>query len=321
MPAGRLAEKFGAKWVIGIGVLFSGLLTLATPVCADLGLVYFILCRLFIGLFHATILSSCYTLFSVWIPENEKVRAVCWINVAFEIGGMTTLFLSGLICSNKNLGWEYAFYLYSIVAFVWFIPYCFLVFSDPALNKRVTNYERKKLEQSKTIENSKDDFSKKYVKVMPKLDYKKILTSGPVWASCCAKFTSNFGYYLLALKMASYLKEVFNVPLAQNGLLSASQYLGVLTSKLICLRLSDYLQKKNLMSLTKLRKTFQFFSMVIPSICFFLITVKGDNQNIVTLLIFIGMFGHGLQCGGDAPIVSEFAPALSGSIFGFSNVS
>lgn len=66
---------------------------------------------------------------------------------------------------------------------------------------------------------------------------------------------------------------------------------GVLTSKLICLRLSDYLQKKNLMSLTNLRKTFQFFSMIIPAICFLIIPIKGDNQNIVTALIFVGMFG------------------------------
>ena len=28
------------------------------------------------------------------------------------------------------------------------------------------------------------------------------------------------------------------------------------------------------------------------------------------------MFGQGLQCGGDAPIVNEFARDLSGSIFG-----
>lgn len=29
---------------------------------------------------------------------------------------------------------------------------------------------------------------------------------------------------------------------------------------------------------------------------------------------------HGLQCGGDAPIVSEFARDLSGSIFGLTNM-
>lgn len=227
MPAGRLAEKFGSKYVIGCGVFFSGILTLLTPLCADLGLVYFIICRLLIGMFHATVLSSCYTLFSVWIPEKEKVRAVCWINIAFEIGGMSTLYLSGVISSNKDLGWTYTFYLFSIVAFVWFIPYCFLVYSEPSQNPRLSNYEKKLLEQSKTIENSKNDFSKNYVKVPPKICYKKIFTSGPVWASCIAKFTSNFGYYLLALKMSSFLKEVFNVPLAQNGLLSASQYLGI----------------------------------------------------------------------------------------------
>lgn len=91
--------------------------------------------------------------------------------------------------------------------------------------------------------------------------------------------------------MSSFLKEVYNVPLAQNGLLSSAQYGGVLLSKLMCLKLAGYLQKKNLMSLTNLRKTFQFFSMSIPAVCFLLIPLKGDNQNIVTALIFVAMFG------------------------------
>lgn len=120
--------------------------------------------------------------------------------------------------------------------------------------------------------------------------------------------------------MSSFLKEVYNVPLAQNGFLSGAQYGGVLLSKLICLKLAGYLQKKNLMSLTNLRKTFQFFSMATPAICFLCVPLIGDNQNIVTALIFIGMFGHGLQCGGDAPIVSEAFPGLSGSIFGLTNM-
>lgn len=248
-------------------------------------------------MFHATILSTCYTIFNVWIPEKEKVRAITWVNIAFEIGGMLTLYLSGLICSTESLGWSYCFYFLSSVAFLWFIPFCFLVYSTPAENPRLSNYERKLLEQSKAVEQSKDDFSKKWVKVPPKFSLKKILTSGPVWASCIAKFTSNFGYYLLALKMSSYLKEVFDVPLAQNGLLSASPYLGVMTSKIICLKLARYLQKKELMSLTNLRKCFQFFSMIIPAICFLIIPIMGTslNQNSVTLLIFISMFGHGLQ--------------------------
>ena len=178
LPAGRMAEKFGSKWVIGSGVLVSGVLTLLTPLCADLGLVWFIICRFSMGIFHATILSSCYTLFNAWVPEKNKVNAITWVNVAFEVGGMLTLFLSGLISSEPKLGWEYCFYLYSIVAFVWFVPYFFLVYSDPSQNPRVTNYERKQLEQSKTIQQSKEDFSTKLVRVQPKLSYKKIFTSG-----------------------------------------------------------------------------------------------------------------------------------------------
>jgi ACS family sodium-dependent inorganic phosphate cotransporter-like MFS transporter 5 len=49
---GALAERFGAKWVFGCGILVSGILTLLTPIAAKthVGLLIFI--RILIGIFE-----------------------------------------------------------------------------------------------------------------------------------------------------------------------------------------------------------------------------------------------------------------------------
>lgn len=49
---GTLAERFGAKWIFGIGLLMSAILTLLTPIAArtHVGLLIFI--RILIGIFE-----------------------------------------------------------------------------------------------------------------------------------------------------------------------------------------------------------------------------------------------------------------------------
>lgn len=92
------------------------------------------------------------------------------------------------------------------------------------------------------------------------------------------------------------------MPIKENGLYSAAPFLGILLSKMLCLKLSDILINLNIMSLTNVRKLFQSVSMFTPTICLFLLTVKNDDRDLDILLIFLAMFGSGMICAGDAPI-------------------
>lgn len=57
LPAGRLSEILGAKHVLGFGTLISGILSLFTPMLLDLSPYALMVGRIFIGIFHATVLS------------------------------------------------------------------------------------------------------------------------------------------------------------------------------------------------------------------------------------------------------------------------
>ena len=54
IPGGYLAEKYGGKWLFGIGVLVTAILTLLTPVAANAGVSAFIAVRVLMGLGEVT---------------------------------------------------------------------------------------------------------------------------------------------------------------------------------------------------------------------------------------------------------------------------
>lgn len=51
---GRLAERFGAKWVFGGSIFLAGVLTLLTPMAAKYDVALLIVIRLLIGAFEVT---------------------------------------------------------------------------------------------------------------------------------------------------------------------------------------------------------------------------------------------------------------------------
>ena len=63
-----------------------------------------------------------------------------------------------------------------------------------------------------------------------------------------------FGYYVITIKLPEYLSEIFHVSIKENGLYSAAPFVGILISKLICLKLSEMIIGWHVMTLTNVRK-------------------------------------------------------------------
>ena len=93
----------------------------------DLGAVPFMITRLLVGVLHASTICCSYTLFGDWLSKEKRQCATTWLNIGFEFGGFISFFLTGYLSSIDFLGWRYAFYLFSIPAFLWFVPFHFMV--------------------------------------------------------------------------------------------------------------------------------------------------------------------------------------------------
>ena len=55
------------------------------------------------------------------------------------------------------------------------------------------------------------------------------------------------------------------------------------------------------------------------AICLLLVPVVGCNRSAAVALLLVGMFIYGFITGGEYGVISEYAPAFAGTVFGVAN--
>ncbi|CAL8367817.1 unnamed protein product [Gadus morhua 'NCC'] len=68
VPGGYLASRYGAKWLMGLGILSTVIFTLLTPLAADLGAGYLIAVRVLEGIGEGVTYPSMYAMWAAWAP-------------------------------------------------------------------------------------------------------------------------------------------------------------------------------------------------------------------------------------------------------------
>ena len=80
IPGGYLASRFGARFIFGIAMIISGLVTIIMPWGASLhyGVLWFF--RLIVGLAHGVIWPSMTVIMAHWAPPSERGKLVGFMN-------------------------------------------------------------------------------------------------------------------------------------------------------------------------------------------------------------------------------------------------
>jgi len=106
-PGGRLADRFGPRWVITMGVIWWGVFTSLT---ALIGV------RFALGLGEAVVYPASNRLVANWIPTNERGIANGLIFAGVGMGaGITPPLITFIML---NWGWRWAFYISALIGLV-----------------------------------------------------------------------------------------------------------------------------------------------------------------------------------------------------------
>ena len=132
---GRLADRFGGKIVLGVGVLLWSLFTVLTPSAALAGFGILLAARVAMGMGEALTFPSIYSIYGRWIPLQERSRAVGLTNSGIPLGTIFALVATPYIV--ERLGWEWAFYLFGAVGVLWFVAWQRLVTAEPSQHPRM----------------------------------------------------------------------------------------------------------------------------------------------------------------------------------------
>lgn len=216
LPGGRLAEVIGARKVFGGGMMFASLLTLLLPVACHINVITVTILRGVMGFFLGATWPAIPPMAAKWIPPMERSKFIANM-MASSLGAAITMPICGLLISVW--GWPSVFYVTGAVGLVWSIFWFFLIYDSPATHPRISPNERHYIETkiAEAVGNSQKP---------TRVPWMNILTSMPVWAIIITHACSVFGYFVVVNQLPTYLKEVFNLNIKKNGLLSSLPYLG-----------------------------------------------------------------------------------------------
>ena len=242
VPAGRLSELFGGKWIVAIGLIASGLINLITPSIV-FSVPVLITSRVILGLIQGGILPACFTLIITWLPRDRRSLGFGLVNVGGNLGAVFAAAFTGYISQEYN--WSYSFYLIGGLTIIWTL--CVWIpgvsncpdelspeeskeivphrrssslassksrtFSEASSTSLSSSLQSKSPLKSTSSDNASLDMEEvsKDKSCNSRVPWLAIFTNPVVLAAACARFTGTFGYLTLQTKLPAYLVDMLHV--------------------------------------------------------------------------------------------------------------
>jgi len=304
---GRLADRFGGKLILGLGVLIWSVFTIITPAAAFMGLSALFLARIGMGLGEAVTFPSVYSLITRWFPTDEKSKAIALNASGIPIGTVFALIVTPLIV--LHLGWEWAFYLFGAVGIVWYIAWQRLVTTLPQNHRGISSAELAHLESNAPASGTAAE--------SPSI--REFLKNKPLWAIIVAHFCNNWTLYVILSWLPKYVNEGLGVSFAAVGLVSMLPHV----TSFFCLNIAGSLADRMIrqgMDVTYVRKLMQTIAFGGLAICLFLITTV-DNVWAAIGILCLGKVFSAAGVGGHSVNHMDIGPRYAGSLMGITNTA
>jgi len=301
---GFLADRFGGKVVLGLGVLIWSFFTIATPWAAFSGMIGLLAARIGMGLGEAVTFPSVYSLITRWFPVHERAKAVAFNASGIPIGTVFALVVTPIIVSE--LGWEWAFYLFGLVGVVWYAAWHLVVTNTPAEHPRIAAAEMQFIAANAPATGT--------VETPP---MRQFLRNKALWAIIVAHFCNNWTLYVILSWLPKFVNDGLGVAFASVGLIAMLPHLTSFLCLNIAGNIADRLIQRGL-SVTFVRKLMQSIGFGGLAICLLLITTVDDVWSAIGLLCLGKLFGAA-GIGGHSVNHMDIGPRYAGTLMGITN--
>lgn len=306
IPGGLVADKFGGKHTLGIGILSTAIFTIVTPVVVEtFGATGLVVLRCLMGLGEGTTFPALNVLIAQWAPPHERSKIATVAMAGCQIGTIVGNLLTGVMIKNSSMGWPVVFYFYGGVSIVWFVAWCILCYSHPEDHPFITEKEKKYLHETMK------EHTHRVAKLPP---WRDMLMSVPLWALLAAKFGIDCGYHTMVTDLPLYMSNVLKFPVQSNGFYTALFYVFMWLASVSSSWLADWVVKTDRMSRTNTRKACTTVATVIPAIFFVTGSYAGCDKILTVILFTVGMGFMGFMYPGMMVNGLDLSPNYSGTL-------
>lgn len=225
--AGRLADRFGAYRIIGIGIFWWSLLTalltlISTTIAMAFGLI--IALRLLLGLGEAVIYPAGNRLVANWIPPHERglANGLIFAGVGFGAGIAPPL-VSFIMASH---GWRAAFWASAAIGLIVLVVWIFLARERPADHATITIEERNFI-QTSIADHAR---SRSGITGEPILGWGQILRNRQVLLLTLSYFCFGYVAFIFFTWFFNYLSVVRGLDLKSSGMYGMLPFIAMALS-------------------------------------------------------------------------------------------
>ncbi|XP_015524838.1 putative inorganic phosphate cotransporter isoform X1 [Neodiprion lecontei] len=322
VPAGLIAQRFGARKLLAIAVFICGGISLLIPAAARYGgWIFVCFCRVLMGLCQGCVLPSLHTLLSKWAPPEERGRLGSFVYAGHQFGTLVALPISGFL-AGSSAGWPSVFYLWGTVTIAWSIWWFFYGADSPANHPSISSEERQYIELSLRTSDCQDQLPESDPTTTKVLStpWKAIFTSQPMWALLVVHCAQTWGFWMLLTEIPTYLHAILDFNIKENGLISALPYLVMWILSFPTSYISDWTLKRGWVSTGKSRKICNTIGHWIPAIALIALGYVDKSQTVlaVAILVIAVAFNVGTLCGYQVNHM-DLSPNFAGTLMGMTN--
>ncbi|HEY2663199.1 MAG TPA: MFS transporter, partial [Candidatus Binataceae bacterium] len=212
LAGGWVADRFGGKRVLAVGVATWSIATVLTPpATASLGLLLAV--RALLGIGEGVNFPAIHSLAAKWTKTSERARAVALNFTGVHLGTVLALLLSPPVI--LRFGWRALFYCSGLLGFIWLVPWVLKSANRPEDSTRISRFECEEIASDRSA-----------ITPPAAVPWRRIFSEPAVWAIALAHTCNNWGLYILLLWLPTYLNKILGVPLAHVGAYSLIPWLA-----------------------------------------------------------------------------------------------
>ena len=312
-PGGMVSKRFGAKITMFASTFLSALMSALTPWCAKVGgwQAYCVI-RIVQGLCQGALFPCIHEHLAKWVPMTERNRLGALSQTGIECGTVLAMATSGLI-AHGSLGWPGISYVSAGICFGWCILWWIFASNNATESRFITEAEKKYIETA--LEHSEDHHKKK----IP-VPWKAIWLSVPFISLLIVRCSEGYGLGILQGQIPAYMNGVLHMDIKKNALYSSLPFLAMWGMSYVYVAVADIIQRKNLLSLTGIRKTINTIGLWIPAaglIGIGFLDEENKTWAIVLMTILTG-FNSGATIGSTLNTI-DLSPNHAGVLMGIVN--
>ncbi|KAF2903418.1 hypothetical protein ILUMI_02771 [Ignelater luminosus] len=307
LPGGILADKYGGRHVLSLGVLASAFITVITPaIIQNLSWHWLVVSRFLLGFAQAPMYPSITALLAHWVPARQRSRLGSLVYSGIQVGIVTGLLFSGLMIDFFG-NWPVIFYVWGGLCFMWYGFFLVMCFSKPSSHPFITDKEKQML-------NNEFGVTQRF-----RTPWKTMLKDSAVWALIGAQFGHDWITYLVEVDMPKYFKNVLKMNVADNALITSVPFAAMWFCSNLTGYLSDYIINKHNIKIVTMRIIYTTISSAGPSTLVLLATYMGCNSTLVVVFFWVGMISMGPYYPGLKVNVLDLTINFSGVLMSLAN--